>query len=108
MALAVLVDAYVIYLKMPARVKPLANQGSAYSRQWWSTRLEMRAVAFAAFHYAHDSGAARSALAGPSLAVLSSLVKRDKKLHPDFTPAPAGQAMAFGEADLETGAARKP
>jgi hypothetical protein len=112
-ALAVCVDAYVIYGKMPPRVKPLANQGSAYSRQWWLTQLEMRAVAFAAFHYGHDSGAARSGLAGPSLAVLSSLVKRYKKLHPDFGPATgtsasAAESGAAGEADVEAGAARKP
>ncbi|HEY9871402.1 MAG TPA: hypothetical protein V6D08_19750 [Candidatus Obscuribacterales bacterium] len=91
-ALAVLVDAYIIYLRMPARVKPLGNQDSPFSGQWWSTQLEMRALAFAGFRYSHASAAGRSVLAGRALAVLSSLVKRYKKLHPELKPDAAASA----------------
>jgi hypothetical protein len=100
-ALAVLMDAYVIYIKMPAKVKPLANQGAPFSSEWWATQLEMRALAFAGFRYAHGSGSGRSLLARRTVAVLSSLVKRYKKLHPEFRPE-TGAPSTTGQAAAST------
>ncbi len=81
---AVAFDSYIIYRKMPAKCKPLSNQGKSYSVDWWKTQLEMRSIAFSAFRYkCLSSPEARAALANPTLAVLSSLVKRYKRLHPE-------------------------
>lgn len=81
---AISTDAYIVNKKTPERVRPLANQGAPFTKDRWDTRLEMRALAFAAFQHDNRAGSAVTKLNKAIFAVLGSLVSRYQRLHPEF------------------------